>query len=49
MTTKHEIDHKQLDKFLGRVLSDYRTDVIDLSTAVNRIAHLVAAVALGKG
>ena len=49
MTTKHTIDQKLLDKFLGYVLDRYKADDIDLTTAVNRIAFLVAAVALPEG
>jgi hypothetical protein len=42
----YEIDHKLLDKFLGHVLDRYKAGDIDVTTAVNRIAFLVATVAL---
>jgi hypothetical protein len=49
LTTKHGVDHKLLDRFLGDVLVCFKADLIDFETAVNRIAFLVAAVALPEG
>ena len=45
----YEIDHKLLEKFLGRILDRYKAGEIDLTTAVNRIAFLVETVALPGG
>ena len=45
----YEIDHELLDKFLGHVLDRYKAGDIDLTTAVNGIAFLVATVALPGG
>ena len=49
MTTKREIDHKLLDRFLGYILDRYKTGKVGRESAVNRIAFLVAAVALPEG
>ena len=45
----YEIDHKLLQKFLGRVLDRYKAGDIELATAVKRIALLVETIALPGG
>ncbi|MFZ4171235.1 hypothetical protein ACEV60_21645 [Enterobacter ludwigii] len=40
------IAHAQMDKFLGAALDDYKNGVISKSTAVNCLAHVMAALDL---
>ena len=44
-----ESDHELLDQFLATVLDRYKDGEITKSEAIGNIAHLVAAVDLGKG
>lgn len=39
-------DHKQMDAFLSAALNDYKNGDISLTTAVNCLAHVIAAVDL---
>lgn len=38
------IDHKKMDAFLAAALDDYKNGVISRTTAVNCLAHIIAAV-----